>query len=255
VLHNLHLGAFVMANGKPLDWGIGGPDRWPDAKPYHTPEGCQDQRGLHIADWYEDISASVLGSALPMITIAGGAVLAQSTSAHTRLKAQQTETAVAIARMLESGRINPQLCNFNFYLLAAEPGHPDRDWAWFQEIDKPRRVVQHMRDYVESLPRRVGPSLQKPLSHYVLLPGPGIGGFERRWARLGALVAEARPVVGFSLHEAKLARRVTIAAGESQIPEDMLEMLRESGCTVQRLPPTVLDGFSTQEQAHLHPGG
>lgn len=251
ILHDLHLGLYALVMGKPLDWGIGGPDRWAEAKPYLTPAGCQDQRGLHIADWYEDISAGVLGTALPMISIAGGEKAGEHNSHSGREADGQAETALAIARMLDSEHINPLLRNFNFYLLATDPQHADRDWAWFTEPENPRRVVQLMRDYVKSLPRRAARPLEKPLPHYVLLPGPETQGFERHWSSLGRIIARSRPVVGFSPQEAKLAQRVTVAATESLVSEDVLDMLRESGCTVQRLPRAVLGSFSSQGDVAL----
>ncbi|HMK09671.1 MAG TPA: hypothetical protein VK449_11640, partial [Anaerolineales bacterium] len=46
LLDRLALGAYAWTFGRPLDWGAGGPSAWPESRPYHTPEGSQDQRSL-----------------------------------------------------------------------------------------------------------------------------------------------------------------------------------------------------------------
>jgi hypothetical protein len=242
ILHDLTLGVYAWADGKSLDWGSGGPQRWPDAHPYYTPPGCQDHRGLHIADWYAAISEAAIEHVAPMITIAGDARTKGSESKSALGPDPLGETTVAVARMLEGGRIHRALQNFNFYLLASEDG--DRDLAWFPGPDAPRAVVSHMRDYVASLPSQPSLGEGKPLEHYVLLGAPLAANFRKSWSTLGDLVYSAKPVVGFSSQEARYARKVTVAAGSDVIPERTLRGLREAGCEVQRLPRPILNGIT-----------
>jgi hypothetical protein len=49
------------------------------------------------------------------------------------------------------------------------------------------------------------------------------------------LIQEFHPTVGFSLSEACLASRVTVVGSEEVISEEALQMLREAGCTVDRM--------------------
>src|SRR3990170_8488283 len=52
LLNQLVLSAYARAGDRPLDWGAGGPERWPVARPYFTPPGVQDHLGFRIFDWY-----------------------------------------------------------------------------------------------------------------------------------------------------------------------------------------------------------
>src|SRR3989304_105946 len=51
LLEDLALAIHAFAYRRPLDWGKGGPARWPEAQPYHTPQGAQGPRGLPHSDW------------------------------------------------------------------------------------------------------------------------------------------------------------------------------------------------------------
>jgi hypothetical protein len=245
LLQELTVALYAWCDGKALDWGYGGPERWPEARPYHTPAECQDHRGLHIGDWYRAISEIAIGHAAPMISIAGGVLPKARESRLPFVSDSQAGGAVAVARMLETGKLNPQLRNFSFYLLASDPQHGDHELAWFTSTGQPRPVVDHMREYVRSIPKSFAQMLDKPLEHYVLLAEPRPGHFSESWATLGELVHHARPVVGFSAQEARLARRVTVVADSGAISEETLHALRKAGCDVQRLPRPVLDEVSS----------
>ena len=45
LLDMLVIGAVARTQGHSLDWGVGGPERWPEAHPYFTPQDEEDQRG------------------------------------------------------------------------------------------------------------------------------------------------------------------------------------------------------------------
>ena len=63
----LALSAYAWTHGRSLDWGAGGPERWPSARPYLTPAGSQDQRGFRIFDWYRAVTQATIGADLPML--------------------------------------------------------------------------------------------------------------------------------------------------------------------------------------------
>ncbi len=46
LLENLVLSAYAYAGDRSLDWGHGGPERWPATRPNITPPGSQDQCGF-----------------------------------------------------------------------------------------------------------------------------------------------------------------------------------------------------------------
>jgi len=62
--------------------GAGGPERWPEARPYHLPDSNlpdsqlpdfhQDHLGFHIFDWYLAICQEELGCRLPVFLLRAG---------------------------------------------------------------------------------------------------------------------------------------------------------------------------------------
>jgi hypothetical protein len=236
LLEDLTLGAYAWTFDRPLHWGSGGPGRWPESLPYHTPEGSQDHRGLHVFDWYAAICRKLLPAPLPMLVLAGGAC-PQTSRRNEQTPETQAKDNLAIANMLSGDDIPAHVLNFNFYPLVCQPGHPDHAYAWYPEIDRPQPVIalfrgQETAGYVSphSIP------LDKPIQHYVLLPEDMGSGFRRRWASLGELALVEKPVVGFSAEEARSARRVSIMGDETLIPLQIENDLRLAGCEVNRMP-------------------
>lgn len=71
LLNKLAISAYAPAPPihKPFDWGQGGPERWPDTRPYFTPDDQQDHQGLFIFEWYLAITSAVLGKTLPILLL------------------------------------------------------------------------------------------------------------------------------------------------------------------------------------------
>ena len=74
LLDHLAISCYAWTNGHPLNWGSGGPEQWPAARPYDTPKGTEDQRGFRIFDWYLALSDVVFGQRLPILALAAGAL-------------------------------------------------------------------------------------------------------------------------------------------------------------------------------------
>jgi hypothetical protein len=74
-----------------------------------------------------------------------------------------------------------------------------------------------------------------PIGHYVLLPLYAWGAANWDLALVEPVLQESHPAIGFSLAEARLARRVTVVGAEGAVSEEALGMLRNSGCQVERL--------------------
>jgi hypothetical protein len=168
-----------------------------------------------------------------------------------------------------------QVLACNFWLLAAEQNSAEAEQAWFQVGGKTLPVVDAMRRWMgerqtlhsplvveESWPTSPGttplnspfpigkgeggpgkpeadtvPSvlITRPISHYVLLPLYAWGAAEWSLDLIQPLLQQARPTVGFSLDEARLATRVTVVGGVQAFPEQSLAELRREGCTVERI--------------------
>lgn len=78
-------------------------------------------------------------------------------------------------------------------------------------------------------------TLQSRIDHYVLLPLYAWGVADWNLNLIQPLLQSAHPTIGFSLAEARLARRVTVVGGPGAISAEALAMLRAAGCQVERL--------------------
>jgi hypothetical protein len=78
-------------------------------------------------------------------------------------------------------------------------------------------------------------NLSHTISHYVLLPLYAWGAADWDLEVIQPLLQESHPTVGFSLTEARLAARVTVVGGDGAISAEALDMLRASGCKVERV--------------------
>ncbi|NIM92632.1 MAG: hypothetical protein GTO18_02815 [Anaerolineales bacterium] len=229
LLDQLSLSMYAWTFGKALDWGAGGPARWVETHPYHTPEGSQDHLGLRIMDWYAYIAEGVTGRNSPLLVIAGGEAPIHQGSQFTA--EQHAERNGSIFRILEAGELPPSLKCFCFYVLATEPTHPHASAAWFPQEQDPLPAVKQLQRLVASTKK----GSRKPLRHYVLLPDPSVKDVSIDWEDLATRIRKTKPVIGFSTEEAQLAQQVTLVGGEELTSSSIEKHLREVGCMVERI--------------------
>jgi len=232
LLNDLTLGLYAWTYDRPLNWGVGGPERWPEARPYRTPDDSQDQKGLHIFEWYASIASRAGGRIPQMLVIAGGDTLGQDASAEHLQK--HSERNVAIARMLEGEEFPGYVQAFSFYPLATGVHHSDFGSAWFPSTQSPLPVVDAFRKFIVA-PRHKSVDDHKPLRHYALLPENMELDRLRDWEAIARFIRIERPTLGFSPLEARLATRVTLIGDEALITETIAQELRDAGCKVSRL--------------------
>lgn len=232
LLSSLNIAAYAWTYGRPLDWGAGGPDAWPEARPYSTPEGSQDQRGLRIIDWYRSIAAKVAGEPLKALVLAGGPTdesgTAPAEDPGPRALAIETELL-----SMDSDRAPEAFC---FYMLSAEPAHEASAFAWYGPTGRPTSIAAAYREAKQQgpSPKSTSPKLEKVFDHYLLLP-PEESKAIPAWRRASAFAVTHRPVVGFSADEAAHAEKVTIAGGHDLVSAATERALQAAGCQVQRL--------------------
>lgn len=234
LVQDMAIGTYAWTFGKQLDWGKGGPARWPEATPYYTPEGCQDQIGFRIFEWYSTISTRAVGKALPLLVIAGGELSTTDDAASVGTD-EHAERNLSIARLLESDAVPENVIAFNFYLLASEPDDPEHGKAWFPSLDRPRPVVKAFRRYFGQSTEPSPATTRKPHDHYILLPRHTDTDFTALWADLARIVSANHATVGFSIEEAALARRVTLVDSAPGFSEGIYRQLKEAGCNVDRI--------------------
>ncbi|MCW5873465.1 MAG: hypothetical protein KIS88_02340 [Anaerolineales bacterium] len=259
LLNNLALGAYAWAGDKGLTWGEGGPERWPATLPYSTPENSQDQRGFRIFDWYNAVSAAAIGRVLPILLVATGVQADGEADAG---------SIQALIDRLKSADLPSNVVASGLWLLAAEADSPAAGQAWFgadglpqplaEVLLEPGRLAAHSfptpvideRDFAEPM-QEASPAVSHGLPfvemddlavapaadsthrirHYLLLP-------DANWPLQEAMpfIAQYQPTIGFSLTEAKLAQRVTLAGGLDAFSDSTLRELIQAGCQVNNLP-------------------
>lgn len=257
IIDKLVLSAYAWTGHHSLNWGLGGPQRWPEVRPYYTPPGDQDQRGFRIYEWYQDVSRAVLQKQCPIIMLQAGAT-SDPDKTPERLSSDDSQVFSQIARLLQGETvveaanpdeplepIGPEVLACNFWLLAADPGSKYAAHAWYPVKDRPKAVVERIKEAAVSR-RRSGKSLpglddgalagnSHLIEHYLLLPVYSWGTADWQWNVIQPFVRKHRPTVGFSLQEAALAAEVTVVGDEDAYSEEDLNWLRQLGCRVERV--------------------
>jgi hypothetical protein len=269
LLDRLVLSAQASSGERPLNWGSGGPERWPDARPYFTPPGIEDQRGFHIFDWYAAIARAATGRDFAFLLLAAGSHsngrgngkgprLDEGTHARRNLAIAAAVIPQEAAQDPKSSGVNgaatgqtarldpvpPAVLAVNYWLLAAEPGSPHAARAWFYPDGTPRPAAIALRNWAN---RSLGVnsngagnssstgSPKHPLTHYLLLPAYDWGVTDWHLNLVRPFIKKHRPAVGFSLAEAACASRVTVIGGPHEYPDSALDQLRRAGCMVERV--------------------
>ena len=254
LLERMGISADAHAGNKPLDWGSGGPERWPEARPYQTRNGAQDHRGFAISEWYTAIVQAVIGEPRPILLLNLGSSTngAKSPSPDQSAYVRRTLGMVqALAGPSTKSKNNPSLAAVNamppevlcgnFWLLCDEPSSQFSDQAWFLPNSKGSPKAQALIRWHSSpeakgeLPGAAFQIKHHPIQHYLILPAFewGIADWHLNAAR--PFIRKYRPMIGFSLNYAFLAERVTVVGDDEQFPDSALEQLRNAGCRVERI--------------------
>jgi hypothetical protein len=264
VLDRLAFGAYLWTYNRPLEWGRGGAARWPLARPYLTPPNSQDQRGFHVYEWYDEIVREHLGESRPIICVAGGARLGDSTDPRYPAvdEARQTSANLQIANAAVSGELPETVANVSFWLLAAATDSPMAAQAAFRPDGTTAPFVAALKQMAfenkiakspvtvptvsAAIPKTLPKNGVKPLYHYVLLPVFEWGVSDWHWNAALEYIKAFRPAVGFSPNEAALARYITIVGNEQGVTAAIEQALKTAGCVVDRVSGK--DGEETQAQ-------
>jgi hypothetical protein len=233
-------------SNKPLDWGKGGPARWPNARPYYCPEDSQDHVGFNLFEWYDAIIRARVGRSLPMLSYENGPIV--GTHDHTRYPAVDesghARVAVEMSKMLMDNIVPDYLFNNAFWLLANSHGSPFEGHTWYRENGHRLPAIQAMKSLskhprlvseTQPAPDPVPVSNGHPLFHYVLCPTWEWGVSEWYWRMLANYVKVFKPICGFTADEAALAQYVTIIGKTPGVPASAEDKLKAAGCKVERI--------------------
>ena len=249
LVNSIALSAYAKAGNRPLNWGAGGPERWPSSQPYFTPKDSQDQIGFRIFDWYLAVTNAVLGKNLPIFLFGGACKPGEQTDRQDVPVDAETHTKchLSIVQALagEEGDLEPlphEILACCFSPLVTSPGHPESSSSWFQMNGAQLPVVNAMKNWVSSFNPPItniqtiaGNNNSHPIAHYLLLTEELWHKLEKTSNFLRDFLQKFKPTIGFSLAEAVYARRVTIFGDHTIFPDSVVDHLLNSGCLVERI--------------------
>lgn len=237
VLAQIGLAVEARSFGRPLAWGQGGPEAWPETHPYATPPHSQDQRGFCVFDWYATIAQAVLGRPMPMFLLRMGRAYGEGDAQAV------TDELAAIAALFghdaaeppPSVRLHAQVFGGAFWALAAPPGSPHADQVWLPPERPPRPIVERLaRTRGQQEPKGMPTPSGDGHVPYILLPQDPE---KTPWALelIRPLLIHLRATVGFSIEEAVRHRRVVLVGSPGDFPPEQRQALRQQGVLVQEV--------------------
>ena len=257
LLDRMTLSAYAWTYHHSLNWGKGGPNRWPEVRPYFTPPGSQDQRGFQIYEWYQIISEAVLQKKCPVMLFQAGfpanpckangtALIDPGDTYENIIRLLNGETVVDVNHPDETlDPIDQEVIACCFWLLASDANQPYTAHAWYSSSQTPQPFIDKIKQIQDAYRRASDPAqpihpLQTSrnshlIQHYLLLPTYSWGTADWHWNVILPFVRKQRPTVGFSLEEAAMAAEVTVVGGEESFSEEDLNWLRQIGCRVERV--------------------
>ena len=187
LVDKLVLSAYAPTCSQSLNWGAGGPERWPSARPYLTPEGSQDQRGFRIFDWYLTLAEAILRKTVPIVLLGTGCCPPVHPDPITIMldEVAHSQRVIAIASLMQGQEdcteedkedpehkillepVPPEVVCCNFWVIAAAPDDPASAQAWFQPEGRMLPSVGALRQWFarressHSEPRPVSPAQER----------------------------------------------------------------------------------------------
>ncbi len=252
-IDKITLAAYAWPGNRSLNWGAGGPERWPTARPYDKRPDIQDQRGFRIFDWYQTLARAILGRSVPIILAGTGSQIGDQPDRQTPAvdAYNHATTNLNIAKLacgtkpselpLNIDPLPPEVIACNFWLLTAASKSPHIGQAWFKSENCNLPIVEALRHWQMSrvtptspLPTSGQMNHHRPIAHYLLVPIQ----LEKKISIIQAFIDKYHPTIGFSTQEACLARRVSILGSLEYFSPHLLEELSSAGCTIEQLDET-----------------
>ena len=230
LLKKLVLSAWAAGNGHSLNWGAGGPERWPEAQPYTESADTEDQRGFRIVDWYLTLSEAVLDKKLPVFMLGLGG---QAPEDEDPLAWEMTMVRLLDGQEVEDCEPLPDEVLGGMFRLVPEIGREAESSGWYHEPGKPRPIVEAYHQLQGEAEAKTPDRFR--FRHYLLLPVYDWGIADWHLEVTRSYIKKHRPTVGFSLQEAARAEEVTVLGGQEHFSEEDINHLRTRGCLVRRV--------------------
>ena len=248
LLENMVLGTYGYVNETGWNWGRGGPDRWPESRPYSFPTESEDHRGFFIHQWYSEIARAVTGIDIPTIQLRVGRTSKPlvNFTLHSDVKDfYRIYKYLSCANKSEPKQATQSdflLANC-FWLLSAEQTSHFNRAALFSSDGQPSLSAQMLLRILQEEPgahfleSKFSISNEEtlqisafPLPLYVLLP-KNITNLSKPWLNdVHSLFPEKRIPMGNSPLDASLARKVFLAGNPSEYSDTQLQFIQKAGC-------------------------
>lgn len=254
LLDQLVIGAYAWPGNRSPNWGAGGPERWPNTRPYLTPQDSEDQLGFCIFDWYLPTCNAAIGRSCPIILLAAGSRMGDqpdprspAVDVHAHTWQNMNLIQLMSGSSQDTDPVPPEVLCCNFWILSAAQGDKEVENAWYKPDGTQLPVVQQLKDRVanrntDSLtPAKAVPSLTSyfggshQISHYLLLPNPEWGITDDHMEAIRPFIKKYQPTIGFSPVEASHAKKVTVIGGTSTVPDSIIDGLLAAGCIVEQI--------------------
>lgn len=258
LINHMGIASYAYTYNHELDYGSGGPAKWPKTLPYSKSSESEDQHGFRNYEWLQSSVLSACGIELPVFLL--GAGIKEPGSSYSpeihagiclnileKLKDPSAENAIP-----------DYVQSCNFYVLSATKGSPAFEHAWFKEEDDYLPIVDLLLPDTHHEEAKTGMdhvavdhdlninfNHSHPIDHYLLLPLYDWGVADYHLEVTRPFVQKYRPTIGFSIQEAALAKKVTVIGGEQSFSDDALSELRARGSVVDRITG---DGISIATQ-------
>ncbi|NJD60526.1 MAG: hypothetical protein C3F13_06695 [Anaerolineales bacterium] len=269
LLDEITLSAYAWPGNRSPDWGAGGPERWPQTRPYSTPANSEDQLGFRIFDWYLAVSQAALDKNFPIILLGAGSRLGDQPdprSPAVDILAHSWQN-LALVRIMagqaqEFDPVPSEVLACNFWLVAADQDSPEVKDAWFKPGGEQLPVVTMIKEWVANggvdpaatNKQRVAAKLaspeSRPIAHYLLLPTFEWGPADWHLDAIRPFINKYQPTIGFSPVEASHARRVTVVGGAAKVPESIIDGLLAAGCIVEQISGDGMNIATESTSAH-----
>jgi hypothetical protein len=260
ILEDLVLSAYAYTHRHDLNWGKGGPELWPQSKPYITPQGSQDQKGFRIFDWYEAISNALLQKEVPIILFASGLANNpdQTKTTNEEIKKNwfnqklislliHTQQSIDLENEVSIDPVPPTVLACNFWLLASEKGQSEAQHAWYVGTTHQNPYIKEMIETLKQEQKQVQTAFEKQnksrrsdpkqclIKHYVLLPDQEYGISDWDFDQIKPLINKSRVTVGFSIDESILSKKVTLLSDQNYYSNETIRILKKFGCEIEQL--------------------
>lgn len=230
LLAGLTLSTYAWTHGRPLNWGAGGPERWPATIPYLTPADSQDQLGFRTFDWYKTNCQAVLDHTLPILLLQAGRDQEYGRSTTHLSPSHQVAVLQDILQMLypeaydsleKDNTLEPlpaEVIQCNFLL--------DLDHETITALFKPTGTAKFSTHSVSAVPEEKSNPVSSS-QHYLLLPDESWLSDPFKEAALEPFIHQFHPSVGTSLDEALDATEVTLVVSAADQATEQFDILQQ----------------------------